>query len=389
MGVADAVEGAGGGDTVHGADGAGGPGAMSADLFEVWEPGRPVPLAQILGALRRGVGDPSMVIGERQLWWAVTTPLGPALTWWRSMPVRGGAPVATPGAARADRPGLGGMARCEPRTAAMPDGSARAERPDRVELRAYGPGAAWFQGRVPRILGGDDDPSGFVSRHDRVTAALRQPHHRHWRAPRTGLVITSLVPSILEQKVTGKQAFGGFRVLVRRYGTPIPTPAEVVRAAGPQAHAVARMHAAPDARGWRRIPSWAWLQAGVEPPQSRTIMRALDHADALERTADLPHAEAHARLRSVPGLGVWTSAKVAQTAWGDADAPTFRDYHVAKQIGHALIGQDTDDAGMARLLEPYRGHRFRAERLILAGGPPRPRHGARMTLPSHLPTRTW
>ena len=86
---------------------------------------------------------------------------------------------------------------------------------------------------------------------------------------------------------------------------------------------------------------------------------------------------------------MWTSAKVAQTAWGDADAPTFRDYHVAKQIGHALIGQDTDDAGMARLLEPYRGHRFRAERLILAGGPPRPRHGARMTLPSHLPTRTW
>ena len=75
------------------------------------------------GALRRGVGDPSMVIGERQLWWAVTTPLGPALTWWRSMPVRGGAPVATPGAARADRPGLGGMAGCEPRTAAMPDGT--------------------------------------------------------------------------------------------------------------------------------------------------------------------------------------------------------------------------------------------------------------------------
>lgn len=117
-------------------------------------------------------------------------------------------------------------------------------------------------------------------------------------------------------------------------------------------------------------------------------MRALEVADHLEETARLPMGQAHRRLRSVPGIGIWTAAKVAQTACGDADAPTFADYHVARQIGHAVLGRDVDDAGMARILEPYRGHRYRAERLLLAAGLPRERRGARMSLPTHLPVPT-
>lgn len=319
-------------------------------LVEAWQPGRPVPLVGILGALRRGAGDPTMVVGERDLWWGVHTPWGPAATWWHVEP----APVG-----------------------------------DRVELQAFGAGAAWFSGRVPGILGGDDRVEDFVALHEPVHAALRSPRHRHWRVPRTGLVITSLVPSVLEQKVTGKQAFAGYRYLVRRHAERIEFPSEVLREAGRHASAVARLVAPPSAQGWRRIPSWEWLKAGVEPAASRTLMRALAHAAALEATADMPLEHAHRRLRAVPGIGVWTASQVAQTAWGDADAPTFADYHVAKQIGHALVGHDVDDDGMARLLEPYRGHRYRAERLILSGAPARERHGARMSLPAHLPQRAW
>lgn len=321
-----------------------------ASEFE-WQADRHVPLTAILGPLRRGSGDPTMTIGDNQLWWAVATPHGPAATWWRRFP--------------------------------RPTGSG-----DRVVVRAYGPGAGWFEGRVGLMLGESDDVSSFVPDHPRMHAALRHERHRSWRVARTGLVITSLIPSILEQKVTGKQAFGGFRELVRHYGTAAPFGDEAIAAAGPHAARVARMRVAPEARGWRRIPSWAWLQAGVEPPQSRTVMRALDHAERLEETGDMPLADAHRRMRAVPGLGVWTTAKVAQTAWGDADAPTFADYHVAKEIGHAMLGRDVDDAGMAELLEPYRGHRYRAEWLLLVGGPMRERHGARMSLPSHLPTRS-
>ena len=34
----------------------------------------------------------------------------------------------------------------------------------------------------------------------------------------------SLLPSIIEQKVTGQEAFGGFRALVQRYGERAPGP---------------------------------------------------------------------------------------------------------------------------------------------------------------------
>lgn len=325
-----------------------------ADLVEHWAPGRPVPLVDILGVLRRGTGDPTMVTARGDVWWGVTTPAGPVATWWHLISAR----------ERAD-----------------------AVAGDTVTLRAYGPGAEWFHGRLGQVLGDGDEQAGFTAHHEPVRRALTVDAHRHWRVVRTGLVVASLIPSILEQKVTGKQAFGGFRRLVRAHGTALPLPPSVLAYARAHGADVSRLMAAPSARQWKRIPSWDWLQAGVEPPQSRTVMRALSVADALEATAQLPTSEAHRRMRAVPGLGVWTTAKVAQTAWGDADAPTFADYHVAKQVGQALIGRDVDDAGMARLLEPYRGHRYRAEHFILAMGARRERHGARMALPAHLPVR--
>ena len=50
-------------------------------------------------------------------------------------------------------------------------------------------------------------------------AHRRQPH---WRVCRTGLVMEALVPAIIEQKVTGQEALGGFRQLVHRFGERAP-----------------------------------------------------------------------------------------------------------------------------------------------------------------------
>jgi 3-methyladenine DNA glycosylase/8-oxoguanine DNA glycosylase len=110
------------------------------------------------------------------------------------------------------------------------------------------------------------------------------------------------------------------------------------------------------------------------------------HARALERLVDLPLAEADRRLRTIPGVGVWTSAEVRQRALGDADAISFGDYHVAKDVTWALTGRPQDDAVMERLLEPYVGHRFRVQVLVGMGGLRRPRRAPRMTLPTHLPS---
>lgn len=92
-------------------------------------------------------------------------------------------------------------------------------------------------------------------------------------------------------------------------------------------------------------------------------------------------------MTSLPGVGHWTWAEVAQRALGLPDEVSFGDYHVAKDIGWALTGRPVDDAGLAELLEPWRGHRYRVQRLLELGGHHRPRRGPRTPMPTHLPVR--
>nr|WP_257907351.1 hypothetical protein [Janibacter limosus] len=107
-------------------------------------------------------------------------------------------------------------------------------------------------------------------------------------------------------------------------------------------------------------------------------------AGRLDECADLPLEQAHTRMRSLPGIGVWTAAEVAQRALGDPDSPSFGDYHVAKDVTPALDGEIGDDARMAELLAPYAGHRYRAQRIIQATAGHRPRRGP-PTLAAHAP----
>jgi 3-methyladenine DNA glycosylase/8-oxoguanine DNA glycosylase len=82
-------------------------------------------------------------------------------------------------------------------------------------------------------------------------------------------------------------------------------------------------------------------------------------------------------LRTVPGVGAWTAAEVAQRAHGDADAVSVGDFHLPSLVGWALAGRRMDDDGMLELLEPYRPYRAWVVRLIELGGPRPPRFGPR------------
>jgi 3-methyladenine DNA glycosylase/8-oxoguanine DNA glycosylase len=98
----------------------------------------------------------------------------------------------------------------------------------------------------------------------------------------------------------------------------------------------------------------------------------------MEPGRDCDSATLQRRLRTVPGIGVWTAAEVVQRAFGDPDAVSVGDYHLKNVVGYALTGQrNTDDEQMLELLEPWRGHRQRVVRLLLIGGPRRPRRGPR------------
>jgi 3-methyladenine DNA glycosylase/8-oxoguanine DNA glycosylase len=240
-----------------------------------------------------------------------------------------------------------------------------------VHARAWGPGSHWALARLPRMLGADDDPTGFEPPEPLAQAWRRQ---RHWRLGATDLVMESLVPTIIEQKVTGQEAFAAFRRLVRRYGEPAPGPD-------------IGLWIQPDPATLRTIPSWEWLRLPVDGGRSRPVLAAARVATSLERAGALSHEEFDRRLRTIPGLGVWTSAEVRARALGDADAVSFGDYHIAKDVGWALVGEQVDDDGLAELLEPYRPHRHRVQRLVEAAGLGRPRRGPRMAPRTHLPGR--
>jgi 3-methyladenine DNA glycosylase/8-oxoguanine DNA glycosylase len=187
-------------------------------------------------------------------------------------------------------------------------------------------------------------------------------------------VLEALVPAVIEQLVTGAEAFGAWRLLLHRFGAPAPGPAGE--------HG---MRVVPTPAEWASIPSWEWLRAGVDGKRSATVMRVVRRAGRLEQTLGAPSDAVDRALQSLAGVGVWTSAEVRQRAHGDADAVSFGDYHVAKDIGWALTGSPLDDDGLAKLLEPYRPHRYRVQRLLELDGVHRPRRGPRMGVRGHLP----
>jgi 3-methyladenine DNA glycosylase/8-oxoguanine DNA glycosylase len=126
------------------------------------------------------------------------------------------------------------------------------------------------------------------------------------------------------------------------------------------------------------VPSWDWHRAGVESARWATVARAATVAPGIERCAAMAGAEARAQLRRVPGVGVWTAAEVAQRALGDADAVSFGDFHVARDVVFALTGElHGTDERLAELLAPWAGHRGRVVRLVAMAGVRHPKRGPR------------
>ena len=237
---------------------------------------------------------------------------------------------------------------------------------------AWGPGADWALAQLPALCGADDDPEGFDgSRHPLIADTHRR--NPGLRLSRTDLVFDALASAIIEQKVTGMQAFAAWRRIVTSYGERAPGPAP------------RPMFAPPSVEGWRHVPSWAWHRAGLEPPQARTIVEAARRGDTLTRVL-CEAADGAARdrvLTSFRGVGPWTSAETRVRAFGDPDAVSVGDYHLAHQVGYALTGSRVDDDGMLQLLAPWAGQRQRAIRLILAGGVFEPRRGPRVHPEDH------
>ena len=263
-----------------------------------------------LGPLR----GPSLRIHGEEVWRATRTPDGPATTWMRV--VNG-----------------------------------------RLVTKAWGPGRDHALGSVETMF--DDDASSFVPRHPLLAEA-----HRHLpglRIVRTGAVVEALMPTILEQKVTGKAARESWRRLVWRYSEPAPGPLG------------RRLWLPPDPARIAALPPHALHSLNVEGKRAGTMRVACAHASQIEADP--------ARLTLLPGIGAWTYAQVALVALGDADAVPVGDFHLKNVVAWNLTGRPrgTDDE-MLEVLEPYRGHRGRVIRLLTHFGDRPPKYGPRMSV---------
>jgi len=304
----------------------------------LWESDRPLSLAQSLGILAHGRKDPAVRIGPGAAWLAFSTPEGNATLALSEQP--------------APAPG------------------------SRVLARAWGPGAGAALAGVPALLGERDDwtafdDPGFAAALPPAVAETRR-RNPGLRLPSTGRMLDSIVPVILEQKVTAMEAYYAWRYLVTKYGADAPGPAP------------AGMKVPPRAETWRRVPSWEWHRARVDSHRSGTILRACGVASGLERLSGVPlGTDLTSRLCSVPGIGPWSAAEISQRTHGAPDSVSVGDYHLAAFVGEALTGRRTDDAGMVALLEPWRGHRQRIVRLLVLSGFRKQAFGPRLAPEDH------
>jgi len=291
---------------------------------------RPLDLVGTLRLLHRGPWDPTMRLSTRVVERASNTPDGPAAT----------------------RVSIAG---------------------ETVRAEAWGAGAERLLDGLPAFLGLDDDDTGFEPRLHPLVADLarRRPG---LRLSRTGSVFEALVPAVLEQRITGLEAFRAYRRLILAHGTRAPGPTG--------------LWAPPSAAVVTALPSFAFPPLGIEPRRGALLRRIASEAARLEAIAEPARepgaggsgsAELAARLRRYPGIGPWTAAEVTARALGDPDAVSVADAHLSNLVGFALAREPrATDERMLELLAPWAGHRQRVIRLLESSGIAAPRYGPRI-----------
>lgn len=235
-----------------------------------------------------------------------------------------------------------------------------------VEAEAWGNGSAWLLEQAPRLLGNDDDLTGFRPEGPIGDLWRRAP----FRLARTDRPWDALIGGVLGQKVQVTKAVKSRRMLARRFGEPAPGPPNAT------------------STGWI-LPSPATVAEmayhdfhplGVERKRAEILIRV---ARELRRVDDLTSrtpTQVTAWLQRIRGIGPWTAALVTAASMGDADAVPVGDFHIPNNVAWTIAGEPrADDARMLELLAPYAGHRWRVIRLAKSAGPA-PRYGPRLSL---------
>ena len=246
-----------------------------------------------------------------------------------------------------------------------PDGSATVHarlKGGALHGEIYGDGAAWLEPHLQNLFGLNDDLSGFEP-----AGPLRglAADLSGIRLPRLPVVFHRLVQVVLHQLVSWEEAADGWRAMTRRYGEPAPGPGDLM--VGPS----------PDCL--RELAYFDLVDCGILPRQARLIVRLAREARRIERMAEKGDEYLARFLHSIPGIGKWTVQSLLGSGRGDSDAVVTGDYGLHHSVCWFFKQQPRGtDEEMLELLEPYRGHRYRVQNLIMRSGLQAPRRGPKM-----------
>jgi 3-methyladenine DNA glycosylase/8-oxoguanine DNA glycosylase len=222
-----------------------------------------------------------------------------------------------------------------------------------IEVDAWGPGAEWLLERAPALCGAHDNPDAFDPDQPLLRHLARR--HRGLRIGSTQAVFETGLCVALEQRVATRAAWDSWRCIVRVLGEPAPGP-------------LPDLWLPPSPERVAATPYHVFHRFDVERRRADVMRRLAVVARRLEETVSLPLEAAYRRFLAIVGVGPWTAARMAMIALGDADAVAVGDLHLPHLVSWHLAGERRgSDERMLELLEPYRGHRARVIRLLLAG----------------------
>lgn len=267
-----------------------------------------VDLEVTLAPLRVGVDDPCWRREDDTWWWATRTPDGPA-------------------------------------TVALRRGEAR------VDAEAWGDGAAWVLGSLPRLVGATDPgppPDGPVHELDRRHPGFAVAGH--------GRVAFGAIDAVCRRDVSSFEAGRAWSLMVEAMGDDAPGPVDL------------RLPPAP--RRLATCDPYDLHVLGLDRDGADEVRRIASHAsrfEAEEPGGDL--TEAFDRLGDVAGVAPTTVAHARSVAGADPDALPVLDQHVMALVRRTMgATEPATGTGWPDRLDRHRPHRGRLVRLLVLAG---------------------
>jgi 3-methyladenine DNA glycosylase/8-oxoguanine DNA glycosylase len=217
-----------------------------------------------------------------------------------------------------------------------------------LEATVHGADAQGIAAELSQGLAQDDGYAQFAALAPPVLRTLhrRSPGLRILRFP---WLYDHLCAAVLQQRVRWQDAAKQFRVLAQRHGGKTEEGTPLFPAAGTLA----------------RLPGWELESIGIDPKRTRALLTLAREWRSHPLKASMEPAELRKRLLRLRGIGPWTVETALGFGAGDPDALPLADLYLPHLVCRLLAGEERGtDERMVELLEPLRGHRFRAIRLL-------------------------